>query len=60
MSRHAKVAWRKRNIFGEILTQGKLWIPEEIGRRQQRDDMSCESGTAEGKLRWKKPHQGHG
>lgn len=28
---------------------GKAWIPEEIGRRRQKDDPPCENGTAEGK-----------
>jgi hypothetical protein len=27
---------------------GKLWIPEEIGRRRQKDDPPFLSGTAQG------------
>jgi hypothetical protein len=40
-------------------TRGKLWIPEENGRRPQRDDPPCMSGTLRGKRRRENFDEGH-
>jgi hypothetical protein len=51
---------RKRRRDQKLAAEPEMWTPEEIGRRPQRNDPPCESGTAEGKLRWEKTHQAHG
>jgi hypothetical protein len=48
VSRRATVAWRKRNVFRNIRTPGKLWTAEGIGRSRQEDDPQYKGGTAQG------------
>jgi hypothetical protein len=47
LSLHSSKALRS----SEERDAGQWWVPEEIGRQPQKDDMPCRSGTAQGKQR---------